>query len=293
LIPIRKSIKFLIEGVHMEFCKYHALGNDYIVIDAARNALDLTPERIRMICDRHFGIGSDGILYGPLSRNGGIIVRIYNPDGSEAEKSGNGIRIFSKYLLDEGYEDGPSFSLLTPGGEVVASVIDTEVPTIEVDMGPVTFRSSEIPVLGEEREVVEEAIEIGGTSLRMTCLSIGNPHCVISQKTVEAETAKKIGPVVERHYLFPKRINIQFLQVLDRRNIKIEIWERGAGYTLASGSSGCAAFAAAYRLGHVERNCTVHMQGGELAVRIDDRGRIHQRGPVQKVMEGSFTAEFV
>jgi diaminopimelate epimerase len=271
----------------VEFCKYQALGNDYIVIDPARWAVDLTPDTIRMICDRHFGIGSDGILHGPLYRDGRIMVRIYNPDGSEAEKSGNGVRIFSRYLLDEGYRTGPAFSLLTLGGEVGVSIADTDGQSIEVDMGPFTFLSSEIPVLGPEREIVDEAVSVEGVSYRMTCLSIGNPHCVIPRETVSEKLTKSIGHKIETLAIFPKRINVQFVERLDKRSIRIEIWERGAGYTLASGSSSCAAFAAMNRLGLVERSGTVHMPGGTLEVRIDTEGRIHQRGPVVKVMEGT------
>jgi diaminopimelate epimerase len=283
----------LLQAEYMDFCKYHALGNDYIVIDPAHTDIDLSPKNIRSICDRHFGIGSDGILSGPFFKNQDISLCIYNPDGSEAEKSGNGLRIFSRYLVEAGYVTGNSFPIRTKGGEVEVSIIDRDDFLIEIDMGSVSFKSSEIPVSGDIREVIEENIVIDDRTLKVTCLSIGNPHCVILQNSVSEKIAKEIGPRIETHPLFPKRINVQLLQILDRENIKIEIWERGAGYTLASGSSSCAAFAAAYRLGLVDRSVQVHMPGGNLRVSTDNKGNIHMTGPVEKVMEGSFSEDFL
>ncbi|MBN2325042.1 MAG: diaminopimelate epimerase [Spirochaetes bacterium] len=271
----------------MKFIKYHALGNDYIVVDPTHETTVLSEERIRRICDRHFGIGSDGILYGPLVGEDGINLRIFNPDGSEAEKSGNGIRIFSKYLMDAGYIQNPRFTVKTLGGEAVVDVQDADSGMIEVDMGPVSFQSSEIPVLGEIREVIDEPVRVGGKEYRMTCLTIGNPHCIVPLKKVSAELACAAGPAIEILAMFPNRTNVQFVQRLDGSNIRIEIWERGAGYTLASGSSACAAFAAVNRLGLVGKKGRVHMPGGTLDVHIDQKGRLHQTGPAVKVMEGT------
>lgn len=275
----------------MDYYKYHALGNDYIVIDPKDAGISLTEENIRLICHRNFGIGSDGILFGPVFRDGKIELRIYNPDGSEAEKSGNGLRIFSRYLIDRQYVSDNSFSVTTPGGEVRVEVLNREPMLIKIDMGTVTFISNEIPVRGESREVVDELLVIGGRSYNITCLSIGNPHCVILTDDISEEKAREIGPLIENNDLFPNRINFQLMKIMDRRNIGIEIWERGAGYTLASGSSSCAAASAAYKLGLTDRNMRVHMPGGVLDIEIDDMFHVQMTGTVTSVSEGNFSEE--
>lgn len=270
------------------FSKYHALGNDYIVIDPLKTSVDLTEEAVRLLCDRHFGIGSDGILYGPFYEEDTPVVRIYNPDGSEAEKSGNGVRIFARYLMDAGYEDGGQFELGTLGGVVLVNVLDADGSMIQVDMGTTTFCSEEIPVAGPSREVVDEPLEIDGNTWRMTCVSIGNPHCVIPVDRLSKDMVIALGPLLENHEMFPNRINVQLLKVVDRNTIEIEIWERGAGYTLASGSSSCAAASVARRLGLVESDVTVRMQGGEILVSFAEDGHVLMTGAVTPVMRGEF-----
>lgn len=277
----------------IEFFKYHALGNDYIVIDPNRSKINLTKATIHRICHRNFGVGSDGILYGPIMEDNGIGLRIYNPDGSEAEKSGNGIRIFSKYLVDAGYVDDRTFHVKTLGGEVTIELLDEKGHLIKVDMGTITFQSAQIPVLGSAREVVNEVLELGGEPFLVTCVSIGNPHCVIPLENISEEMAKRLGPHVENHPQFPNRINMQLLQVMDRNNIRIEIWERGAGYTLASGSSSCAAASAAYRLGLVEPQLKVHMPGGCMDIDIRPDEHIFMTGSVSSIASGMMTEEFL
>ncbi|MBE0601887.1 MAG: diaminopimelate epimerase [Firmicutes bacterium] len=266
--------------------KYHALGNDYIVVDPKYLTMNMTEDNIRMLCDRNFGVGSDGILYGPLTETPSFEVRIFNPDGSEAEKSGNGLRIFAKYLFDAGYLDGRTeFDILTKGGLAHSTLLHKRAELVEVDMGIPSFKSRDIPVNGEARDVVAEEIHLGGTPFRMTCVSVGNPHCVIVVDRATKALAQTLGPIVVDHALFPNRINLQLIEVLSRNAIKIEIWERGAGYTLASGSSSCAAAAAAHRLGLTDNHITVMMPGGELDIRIDEGGHIFMRGSVAAVFE--------
>jgi diaminopimelate epimerase len=277
--------------VKVDYFKYHALGNDYIVIDPNITRLSLTKENIQLICHRNFGLGSDGILYGPIFDGGSIKLRILNPDGSEAEKSGNGIRIFSRYLFEQGYIKTDSFTLDTLGGKVLVTILDGKGRLIRVDMGTVTFLSESIPVAGLSREVVDEVLELDKGSFRITCLSIGNPHCVFPVDIVSEELAKELGPVIETHPMFPNRINVQFLKILDRKNIRIEIWERGAGYTLASGSSSCAAASAAYKLGLVDNQVKVHMPGGVIDIDINPDGHIHMTGSVSNVASGTFSDE--
>lgn len=272
----------------IHFKKYHGLGNDYLVIDPNVRDVAMTEANIRLICDRNFGLGSDGILYGPLLDGDLPALRILNPDGSEAEKSGNGLRIFAKYLFEKNYVPSKTFRIKTLGGIVSVQVKDDTAGLIRINMGKVTFISNEIPVAGDPREVVNESLDVDGTEYKVTCLSIGNPHCVIPMEEVTEEHARAIGPFVENHKSFPNRINLQILKVIDRANIDIRIWERGAGYTLASGSSSCAAACAAHKLGLVDNDITVHMPGGELLIEIDDDGEVFMTGPVEGTFEGTF-----
>jgi diaminopimelate epimerase len=275
----------------MDFYKYHALGNDYIVIDPHKTKVDLNKENIELICHRHFGVGSDGILYGPFFQDERISLKIFNPDGSEAEKSGNGIRIFSKYLVDEGYMQRKRFDLQTVGGKVSVEVLDESANQICVNMGKVTFDSQLIPVRGEPREVINEKLILQGEEYRVTCLSIGNPHCVIPLAEISKDLALKLGPLVENNPLFPNRINMQLVKVLDRGHIQIEIWERGAGYTLASGSSSSAAANAAYKLGLVENQISVRMPGGLIDIEIKENGDTYMVGSVHSVAKGEFAKD--
>jgi diaminopimelate epimerase len=273
----------------MRFSKYHGLGNDYLVMDE----MDLMqrPDQVRIICDRNFGIGSDGILFGPLPSKSALVgLRIFNPDGSEAEKSGNGIRIFCRHLWERGSVGHEPFLLETPGGIVRCRVLDPR-HEIEVEMGTVNFWSDVIPVMGERREVLQEALDIDGESLKFSAATIGNPHCVILRDQVDADLARRLGPKLERHTLFPNRTNVQFVKVIDPGTIQVEIWERGAGYTLASGSSASAAAAVVRRLGFCGPNVRVQMPGGELKIVIGDQFSIVLSGPVTKVGYGTIYDE--
>jgi len=267
----------------MEFQKYHALGNDYLVLPPDQLNGELSEEEIRLICHRNFGLGSDGILLGPLpSEKAQFGLKIYNPDGSEAEKSGNGLRIFSLYLWNNGQVTADPFSIETLGGVVQSQILDGP-RKISVEMGQVRFQSDVIPVAGESREVIGETIEADGDTFTYNAATIGNPHCVIPLDDISKELACRIGPHIENHPNFPHRINMQLLKVLDRNTIQIEIWERGAGYTLASGSSSSAAAAVAHKLGHVDRDILVKMPGGEIEISIKDDFQVHMTGPATRV----------
>jgi diaminopimelate epimerase len=274
----------------MRFHKYHALGNDYLVLNPADypDWTEPSPAQIRVICHRHYGAGSDGILWGPLpSARCHAKLRIFNPDGSEAEKSGNGLRIFCRYLWDAGLVSGPEFTLETLGGDVHALVLD-DGARVQVDMGRVSFRAPVIPHTGPDREVLNEAITVGDRTFTYCAATIGNPHCVLPLPEISADLALHYGPGLETHAHFPRKTNVQFLQVLDRQNIRIEIWERGAGYTLASGSSSSAAAAVAHRLGLVDAQLTVHMPGGQIGISIDPTTyAIRMTGPVTRVADGN------
>jgi diaminopimelate epimerase len=273
------------------YTKYHALGNDYIVIDPKNLPSPLTTAQVKIICHRNFGVGSDGILLGPLpSKKAAFALRIFNPDGSEAEKSGNGLRIFSRYLWDKKRVRQNEFTVETPGGLVQATVMERG-KMVRVEMGNVSFWSNEIPMTGPRREVINEKISAGGREFTFCAATIGNPHCVLPLPKISADLARQYGPLLETHPRFPNRTNVQFMKVLDRKNIRIEIWERGAGYTLASGSSSSAAAAVAHRLGRCDREISVHMPGGVIAIEIGDGFAIRMTGGVTKVSDGVMARE--
>ncbi|WP_414621837.1 diaminopimelate epimerase [Calothrix sp. CCY 0018] len=275
----------------MKYFKYHAIGNDYIVINPKDISQSLTPKEIKIICHRNFGIGSDGILFGPLkSEKGQFSLRIFNPDGSEAEKSGNGLRIFSRYLWDMQLVKEEAFTIETLGGLVKSAVFDNG-KTVRVEMGKVSFWSDEIPVTGKRREVISENITVDNKAFTFCAATIGNPHCVIPLPEITPELAKQYGYLIETNNIFPNGINVQFMKVRDRENIQLEIWERGAGYTLASGSSSSAAAAVARRLDLCDSSITVHMPGGNILIEISEDFSIQMTGSVTKVAEGIISEE--
>ncbi len=270
----------------MRFVKYHGLGNDYLVIP---DTPSLTPGQIQRICRRHRGVGGDGILL-PRTAVPPFVLCIYNPDGSEAEKSGNGLRIFARYLWDEGLVGMEPFVIETAAGPVQAQVLN-DGRTIRVAMGRVSFHNGDIPVAGPAREVLNEPLTVQGETFQFSAAAIGNPHCVIFTDDPTPEMAQTYGPDIEWDGRFPHRANIQFVQVLDRHNLRLEIWERGAGYTLASGSSSCAAAAVAHKLGLCDTAVTVHMPGGQLAIAIAPDFTVTMTGPVTPVCHGVIAPE--
>ncbi len=275
----------------MKFSKYHALGNTYIVINPAQLKNEINPELIRMICHCSYGVGSDGILLGPLeSRSCDFGLRIFNPDGSETEKSGNGLRIFARSIVDQSFSDRAVFTVETVGGPVTCEV-SPDRRTVKVEMGQVSFNSTVIPVAGAAREVLNETLEIDGQSFQFCAAAIGNPHCVVLTEQPTLEMAHRYGPKIEINPLFPNRTNVQFMQVIDRANIRIEIWERGAGYTLASGSSSTAAAAVAHRLNLCDSNIAVHNPGGIIKIQINDDYSAIMSGSVTRVCDGRISDE--
>ena len=269
----------------MKFEKYHALGNDYLVYDPPSGDHEFSSEEIIRICHRNFGLGSDGILVGPLqTEKAEFGLRILNPDGSEAEKSGNGLRIFARYLFDQKKVGSSPFTVDTLGGIVTCEVSD-DASSISVEMGQVSFHSDVIPVSveGEAREVLNEEINLNGKTYKYYAGTIGNPHCVVPLTDISEALARQLGPELENHPLFPNRTNVPLLQILDRNRIRIEIWERGAGYTLASGSSSSAAGAVARKMGACDQEITVEMPGGEIGLVIDDDYNVKMTGPATRV----------
>ncbi len=275
----------------MKYTKYHALGNDYIVIHPADLKKEIRQDMIRLICNRNYGVGSDGLLLGPLeSQSCDFGLRIFNPDGSEAEKSGNGLRIFARSIIDKSLTNEFTFTVETLGGAVSCEV-SPDGRIVKVKMGKVSFDSTIIPVKGAPREVLNETTKIDGHSFKFCAATVGNPHCVVLSNHPTPEEAHHYGPLIEVDPRFPNRTNVQFMRVMDHNNIQIEIWERGAGYTLASGSSSTAAAAVARRLGLCNSDITVHMPGGQIKIQFDDDFAATMTGPVTKVCDGNIADE--
>ena len=279
------------------FVKGHGLGNDYIVIDAADLPAPLTARQIERICDRNWGAGSDGILLLVRAWAGADFgLRILNPDGSEAEKSGNGLRIFAKYLWDHGRAKAETFTVDTKGGRVECRchVEGGRMNLVTVEMGRCTFMAPDVPMNGPAREAVKVPLQVDAESLLVTAVSVGNPHCVIFTDRLDEGLVRRLGPLVEHHPAFPNRINVQWARVVSRSQVDILIWERGAGYTLASGSSSSAVACAAVKNGLCDHGLvTVRMPGGTLSVEVRPDWSIRLQGPVEEVYAGTFAHDLI
>ena len=281
------------------FFRGHGLGNDYLVMDPTALSFKLTPANIRAICDRHFGLGSDGILAPVPSDRADFGLRIFNPDGSEAEKSGNGLRIFARYLHATGRAANDRFTVDTKGGLVTIDLhIDRhgDAASATVAMGTATFEPLALPCSLAVPELIAQPIAAAGRSLTFTGVSVGNPHCVVFRPAGEAWTRADLlalGPAIENHEIFPRRVNVQLAVPTGPREIFILIWERGAGETEASGSSSCAAAAAAVRLGLVRSPVTVAMPGGKLRIDVDADYGLTMKGPVAEVARGTLSPSFL
>ena len=258
-----------------DFVKSHGLGNDYLVVDSGRFPVPLTPERIRLLCHRHIGLGSDGILEVSASDDR-FFVRIWNPDGSEAERSGNGLRIAAKFLAEHGYTEESTFAIDTIAGAIRTEVFAAggRVTAVRLEMG---------------RAVVDrslKALPVEAERLDVSLVSVGNPHCVIFRQPLTRDRLFALGPRVENHDRFPQRINVQLAEPESRARVRALIWERGAGHTLASGTSACAVAAACRDRGLVDDRVTVVMEGGELTVEVDRDLDLIMTGPVEEVSIG-------
>jgi diaminopimelate epimerase len=278
-----------------DFFKGHGLGNDYIALEMAGVGMELTPLAVRLICDRHVGVGSDGILARVPSASADFGVRIFNPDGSEAEKSGNGLRIFAAYLLEDGHvHERRPFTVETPGGTVRMEVLsrsDDGVLQVEVEMGTASFRSADVGLPGPDRETDHEPLELeSGDVVHINTVSVGNPHCVVFQDELDLEALRRRAPQISTHASFARGVNVQFAVPAEPDALDAWVWARGAGETRASGSSACAVAAAAVRRGMVsERQVAVRMPGGTLHVHVREDWSLVLRGPVESVHRGSFT----
>jgi diaminopimelate epimerase len=285
--------------VRNAYFKGHGLGNDYMAVDPAELDFPLSARNVRALCDRHRGVGADGVLALAASERAHFGLRIYNPDGSEAEKSGNGLRIFANYLFATRRTRRREFRIETPGGIVSVALRqsdDGDVDRVKVVIGHASFRPQLLPCTLDVPELVEQPLRVAKRDLRFTGVSVGNPHCVLFQKAgVEwtREDLLELGPALEEHEIFPERTNVQLAAAIGPRTLSILIWERGAGETLASGTSACAAAAAGVRLGLVKSPVAVHAPGGGLEVAVDSQFDMTLDGEVAEVARGRLSPVFL
>jgi diaminopimelate epimerase len=276
----------------MQFWKMHVLGNDYIVVDNRDQKIsdNKAPALAKRLCERRISIGADGLLMVYKSSVAEVKMRIFNADGSEAEMCGNGIRCFAKYCFENGIVKRSEFLVETLSGvkHVWLTVDGNEVVEVKVDMGLPNWERELIPMLGEGT-CINEHLEVDGEPYIVTCLSMGNPHCIIFVDNVEDFPVDFVGPMFENHPVFPKRTNVGFVQILNRKELKVRVWERGCGETLACGTGTCAAVAAANKLGKVDEKVTVHLLGGDLQVEICKS--LFLSGVAEKVYVGTLFEE--
>lgn len=275
----------------MKFIKMHGCGNDYVYLDSIRQTLpqEGRGELAKRLSDRHFGVGGDGAIFINASDVADFEMEMYNADGSRAEMCGNGIRCVAKYVYDNGLTDKTDISVVS-AGEVKKLKLFTEdgkVSAVTVDMGAPVLEAKLVPVLSDHERAIEEDIEVNGTIYQMTCVSMGNPHAVVFVENVESLDLEALGPCFERHERFPNRINTEFVELVDRKHVRMRVWERGTGETLACGTGCCAVAAAGVLSGVTDREVTVHVRGGEIQIAWEeDTGHIFMTGPAETVFTG-------
>lgn len=273
----------------MKFTKMHGIGNDYVYVNCLKEKIE-DPEKMAIfVSDRHFGIGSDGLILIYPSEVADFEMRMYNADGSRGEMCGNGIRCVAKYVYDYGLTDKTSISVETLGGikYLDLTVEDGKVVLVKVDMGSPILASEEIPIVSEQEQVINEILEVNGQEYRMTGVSMGNPHAVIFADDVQGLDLEKIGPDFENHPRFPKRINTEFVRVIDSKTVEMRVWERGSGETLACGTGACATAVACVLNGKTDDEITVRLLGGDLQIQWNrEANKVYMTGPATVVFDG-------
>lgn len=275
----------------INFTKMQGCGNDYVYINGFTEKIPLEkkPDFVRRMSDRHFGIGGDGVIFVNPSSLADFEMEMYNADGTRAEMCGNGIRCVAKFVYDKGLTDKTEITVES-FGQVKYLRLFTEngrVKQVRVDMGEPVLRAEEIPVVCDGEQAVDEAIEVEGRSYEMTCVSMGNPHAVVYMEDVAGLEIEKTGPFFENHPRFPRRVNTEFVKVLDRNTVEMRVWERGSGETLACGTGCCAVAVACVLNGLTERRVTVKVLGGKLEIEWDEKNnRVYMTGPAETVFEG-------
>ena len=273
----------------MKFTKMHGIGNDYVYVNCFEESIMNPAEVSRFVSDRHFGIGSDGLILISPSAKADFRMNIYNADGSQAEMCGNGIRCVAKYVYDYGLTQKEEITVETLAGikHLKLTIKDGKVAFVEVNMGSPILDPHEIPVAVKENPVVDVPLEVKGKTYHMTCVSMGNPHAVIFMDHVKDLDIEAIGPFFENHPVFPKRVNTEFVEVCDRKNVNMRVWERGSAETLACGTGSCATAVACILNDKTDEEVTIHLLGGDLKIRWDrEENQVYMTGPATRVFDG-------
>jgi diaminopimelate epimerase len=273
----------------MKFTKMHGIGNDYVYVNCMEDCIDNPSEVSIAVSDRHFGIGSDGLILVCPSEKADFRMRMFNADGSEGEMCGNGIRCVGKFVYDKGLTDKKTIEIETLAGIKVLelSINDGKVDRARVDMGEPILKPGDIPVLFDGEACIDRRIETSLAEYNITCVSMGNPHAVTFVNSVDSIEIEKEGPPMENHKLFPNRINTEFVELLDDRTLRMRVWERGSGETLACGTGACAVLVASVLNGKSSRNNTVRLLGGDLEIEWNEKdNHVYMTGPAVTVFEG-------
>ncbi len=272
----------------MKFTKMHGIGNDYIFVNCFEEKVENPQELSKKISARHFGIGSDGLVLIMPSEKADFRMRIFNPDGSEAEMCGNAVRCVAKYVRDRKMIETDEFEIETLAGIIKPKLISSgRVSMVQVDMGEPVFEREKIPMMGSDGKVIDEVLDAGGTKVKITCVSMGNPHCVIFVEDIDFSEFEHLGKIIENHDLFPNRINVEFVKILNEHEIEMRVWERGAGETLACGTGACASVVACVLNKKTGRDVTAHLKGGDLKIVWDEKSNhVYMTGSAEEVFEG-------
>lgn len=279
----------------LAFTKWQGCGNDFVLVDGRASGLPRDAAGLsRRVCDRHYGIGADGLIFVLSSDKADFCMRIFNADGSEAEMCGNGIRCFARLVYEERMTERESFTVETGAGILTPRIVkeNGKIIGVEVNMGEPVLEAEKIPVSGFGNDrVISEEIEVLGKRYRATCVSMGNPHCVVFVGDVDDVAMETVGPAFERHDWFPRRTNTEFVVVRDREHLRMRVWERGAAVTLACGTGACASLVAAVLNGRAERKAEVELDGGRLTIEWAEDNHIYMTGPAEKVFAGVYEGE--
>lgn len=278
----------------MKFTKMQGLGNDYVYVNCLEENVENPSETAVQVSDRHFGIGADGLILIRPSKQADFEMEMYNADGSRGEMCGNGIRCVAKYVYDYGLTDKTHISVETLGGiKYLDLMVEAgKVKQVKVDMGSPILEAEKIPIKGSGKRVLNEAIRVDGMEYHITGVSMGNPHAVVFLEDVNNLEIEKIGPLFEHHACFPKRVNTEFVHVLDRKHVEMRVWERGSGETLACGTGACAVAVACVLNGLTEEEVTVKLLGGDLQIRWDrEKDTVYMTGPAEVVFDGVWNGE--